>query len=393
MAVAPQPVSLPIAAPVVAPLAIATLSDDLRHNQLICDVGALLLEVGIELQLECIPSDLATVGAVGRIGVPRDAELIVRRQRVAFGVGFREAPLEPVARLWRGLQRRADVLVDQRCCTTLPGSGAASAGNIRDVLLMAQRVLERGPMRTPSDLQRADHWARARESAELVYRVATAEQRTVLLVAPIGRGTGAQQSFADALDRHARAQRLPAPRVVKAGLLAALLSGASGDTRWLAASVMPIDELSAMVAEAIGDTGAWPVVSVGRSATFYDLPASSACAQDPVPVILSVVDQLHRRGQATLGRALMDALLITSAAVCRMREELGGTLTIPVAAFLDGMRANWGRTPTDVPNESRAGQSLAATSRKSRRASMATPHASYTADRVASPSQDRAISV
>ena len=60
----------------------------------------------------------------------------------------------------------------------------------------------------------------------------------------------AQQSFADALERQARVHRLPSPRIVKAGLLAALLCGESSTARWLVASVMPMSELSALATEA-----------------------------------------------------------------------------------------------------------------------------------------------
>jgi hypothetical protein len=332
------------ATPDPSKLPLAVLFDDSQQCQLLHSVQAFLSHVGVELALEGIPRDLACAGTVGRIGVPRDAEIVVQRQQVVIGAGFSEAPLKPVARLWRGLQRRADVIVDTRRCTTLPGSAAACAGNSRDLLLVSQRVVERRLRHSLSDGQRAEHWARAREAAEIVYRAATSEKRTVLLVRPIGRGTGATQEFSDALERHARAQRLPAPRIMKAGLLAALLTGAGGDTRWLVASVVPIDELTGLVAEAIGDTGAWPLVSIGRAATFYDVPLRSVCPHDPTAMVLAIIDQLHRRGQSARASEMSEALVVTVAAVARMREELGGTLSMPTSAFLAGIRANWGRT-------------------------------------------------
>jgi hypothetical protein len=369
-------------------LTLATLFDDPLRCEMVHAVKSFLRDLGVDLEPDSIPADLARGGAVGRIGVPREAELIMRRQRVVFGAGCSELPLAPVARMWRGLQRRADVIVDVRRCATLPGSAAQRAGTTRDVLLVTQRVIERSLPHAPSDSQRADHWARARESAEIVYRIAAAEQRCVLLVRPIGRGTGAQQGFADALERYARAQRLPAPREVKAGLLAALLSGASGETRWLAASVMPIDELSALVTESIGDTGAWPLVSVGRTATFYDMPVAAVCAHDPVPIVLAIVDQLQRRGQVVLARAMFDALVVTSAAVVRMREELGGVLHMPASAFLDGMRANWGRSPVDT-NTSRRG---AEPPRRARKAPTSRFRIEPGADRPAAPLHVHSVS-
>jgi hypothetical protein len=152
----------------------------------------------------------------------------------------------------------------------------------------------------------------------------------------------------EALERQARLQRLPAPRTVKAGLLAALLSGESGCARWLVASAMPIEELSQLTTEAIGDTGPWPVLSLGRGATFYNLPATTSGPSDPVPMLLVLVSMMQRSGQGAFARSLFDATLVTRAAEARMREELGLELSVPADAFLRGVMANWGRSLTDA---------------------------------------------
>ena len=327
-------------------LTVATLFADTMRDGLAHAVQKFLASAGIALDLRSVPASLARGGTVGRIGVPHDAAVIVEQQRVVIGATFGGDPLAPVPRLWRGLQRRADVLLDLRRSLTLPGSDAKRAGNDRDVLLVSQRILERTLRQVRSDASSADEWTRARESAEIVYRLAAAEQRTVMLVLPIGRGTAAQHSFADALERQARVHRVPAPRILKAGLLSALLSGDSTSARWLVASVMPMDELSALATEAIGDTGPWPVVSVGRGATFYDMPMATSDAHDPVPLLLVIVHMLQRSGRAASARALTDALLVTRTAELRMREELGGELPVPTDAFLRGVLANWGRTPS-----------------------------------------------
>ncbi len=331
-----------------AELSVATLFADPHRDRLAQAVQASLSRLAVTIDLRSVPASLARSGTAGRISVPHAAAQIVQRQGAVLGAGFGGDPLTPIARLWRGLQRRADVLVDVRQCTTLSGSDAERAGNQRDVLLVTQRMLDRSVRHSRSDSQSADRWTRARDSAEIVYRMAAAGQRSVLLVLPVGRGIGAQACFADALERHARAQRLPAPRAVKAGLLAALLAGARGDTRWLVASVMPIEELSQLVAEAIGDTGPWPVVSIGRGATFYDMPVASASVDDPVPMLLALVNQLQRSGRVTIARAMFDALTVTMSAEARIREELGGALSVPVDAFLRGVSANWGRAPIRV---------------------------------------------
>ncbi|MBC7842898.1 MAG: hypothetical protein H7099_11320 [Gemmatimonadaceae bacterium] len=337
-----------------ASLTVATLFADPTRDDIALAVRQFLASAGAALDLHALPSSLARGGTVGRIGIPHDAAVIVEQQRAVIGASFGADPLAPVPRLWRGLQRRADVLIDMRRSLTLPGSDAKRAGNERDVLLVSQRILERTLRQARSDAPTADEWTRARESAEIVYRLAAAEQRTVMLVLPIGRGTGAQQSFADALERQARVHRQPAPRIVKAGLLSALLSGDSASARWLAASVMQMDELSALATEAIGDTGPWPVVSVGRGATFYDMPMAASDAHDPVPLLLVIVHMLQRCGRAAGARALMDSLLVTRTAEERMREELGSQLPVPTDAFLRGVLANWGRTPSGAALVDRA---------------------------------------
>lgn len=327
------------------PLSVATLFADPVRDGVAIAVQQFLAAAGVALDLRVVPSSLARGGTVGRIGVPQNAADIVEQQRAVIGASFGDDPLAPVPRLWRGMQRRADVLVDLRQCLTLPGSDAHRAGNKRDVLLLSHRILERTIRQARSDAPSADQWTRARESAETVYRLAIAEQRTVMLVLPVGRGTAAQQSFADALDRQARVHRLPSPRIVKAGLLAALLCGESSTARWLVASVMPMSELSALATEAIGDAGPWPVVSIGRGATFYDMPASAPDAHDPVPLLLVIVHMLQRSGLAASARALCDAVLVTRTAEVRMREELGTDLPVPTEAFLNGVLANRGRSP------------------------------------------------
>lgn len=327
-------------------LAAATLFGDSARDAVLSAVQDFLVNAGAVLDLRSVPASLARARTVGRIGVPQDAAQIMMRQRTVIGANFGGDPRAPVARLWRGLQRRADVLIDARQCTTLPDSEANRSGNVRDVLLISQRFVERNDAHSERDS--AQEWTRARDSAELVYRLAAAEQRTVLLVSPVGRGKRGQQQFIEALERQARVQRLPAPRMVKAGLLAALLCGESGSARWLVVSAMPIEELSDLTAEAIGDAGPWPVLSLGRGATFYSLPANTPRPDDPVPMLLVLVSMMQRSGRGALARSLFDAMLVTRAAEARMREELGMELSVPVDAFLRGVTANWGRSLADA---------------------------------------------
>jgi hypothetical protein len=341
-----------------APLALATLFGADLTDDVMRAVRGLLEHVGAPIDVCRISPALASTGTVGRIGVPYEAVALMRRQRVMVGASFGTCPLEPVSRLWRGLQRRADVVLDVRQCSTMPGSAAAHHGVDRDVLLVAHRVLERaaGPARNTSS---ADQWTRARHAAEIVYRLAASEDRPVLLVLPVGRGTPAQRMFSDALERQATLQRAQAPRCVKAGLLSALLSSDGGAERWLVASVMRMEGLSTLTTEAIGDTGPWPVMSLGRDVTFYDMPTSVRDSGDVLPMLLVLVSALHRSGSATLARALMQALLTTAAAAARMREELGTELIVPHHAFVRGVLANWGRVPFEVPTERSISQRVA----------------------------------
>lgn len=332
--------SLEIPRATVQGLSVATLFADERSASVARAVQALMSRVGAPIDIRHLPAALAHGGTVGRIGVPTAATALMLDQRVMLGSTFGASPLAPVSRLWRGLQRRADVLVDMRQCATLPGSAAALAGAERDVLLVAHRVFERTPR---PDAHPGEQWTRSRDAAELVYRLAAAENRVVLLVLPIGRGSQMQQSFSDALERHARLHRLPTPRTVKAGLLAALLSGEAGSGRWLAASVMRIDALCALTNEAIGDTGPWPVVSMGRDVTFYDTPAASRSADSACAMLLVMASLLKRNGRPALARTLLHALHLTVAAAARMREELGTELQVPTDAFVRGVLANWGR--------------------------------------------------
>lgn len=328
-------------------LTVATLFDDPRLDAALRAVQDFGLTVGAPLLWRPIPSNLARSVSVGRIGVARDAITPMLQQRVVIGATFGADSLAPVTRLWRGLQRRADVLVDMRRCATLPGSAAASAGIERDVVLFSQRVIERGSARRidAAAEESADQWTRARHAAEIAYRVAGAENRPLLLVLPVGRSTESQRFFTDALERHARLHRLTAPRIVKAGLLSALLTGDTGRERWLVASVMTIEALSRTADEAIGDTGPWPVLSLGREASFYAIPKVEPSAIDVLPFLLVLESLLHRGGRLELATQLMDSAMITSEALARMVEELGAPIALPVEAFLGGVLANWGRSP------------------------------------------------
>ncbi|MES3036068.1 MAG: hypothetical protein V4813_18835 [Gemmatimonadota bacterium] len=331
-------------------LRVAALFDDAAQEALLHAFQAFSGQVGLPIECRLIPAALARGGTVGRIGVPREATAVMQAQQVVIGATVGGDPLAPVTRLWRGLQRRAEVTVDLRQCTTLPGSAADRSGNQRDILLFSQRVLDATPRRRRGGAggDMAHEWARARDAAEMAYRVAAAEQRRLLLVLPVGRSTDAQQLFSDALERQARLHRMQPPRTVKAGLLSALLSGDAGRERWLVASVIPIDDLSAMACEAVGDAGPWPVIGVGRHATFCDMPASHGGAPDPLPLMLVISTLLHRNGRAEMARTLLQAALVTSSAERRMREELGSEMPVPVEAYLSGLLANWGRVPVTV---------------------------------------------
>lgn len=341
-------------------LSFASLLDDDRLNRVSLAVTELLRTIGVPLDGKSMPTALARGGTVGRIGVPRAATMLMAQQRVLIGASLGTDPLSPVSRLWRGLQRRADVVVDARQCTTLPGSDADLAGHQRDVLLFSQRLVDgTSRRRSTGDAHgAAGQWSRARQAAEMAYGLAVSEHRQLLLVLPVGRGTAAQQFFTDALERQSRLHRLPAPRTVKAGLLSALLTGDGGRERWLVASVMSIQELSLTAVEAVGDTGPWPVLSFGRTASFYDMPAQAPDESiDPLPFLLVVSSLLQRSGRVDVARTLMHASLVTASAVTRMREELGTSMAVPLDAWMAGVMANWGRAPlAPAPRERRSSE-------------------------------------
>lgn len=341
-----------------AGVSFATLVEDSRLDGVVESVLEMLRTVGAPLSGKSISTELARGGTVGRIGVPHEALRVMSQQRVVIGGSIGTNQLSPVSRLWRGLQRRADVMVDVRQCTTLPGSNADLAGHQRDVLLFSQRMLEGTSRRRANgaDADAAGLWSRARHAAEMAYSLAVTENRPLLLVLPVGRGTASQQFFTDALERQARLHRLPSPRTVKAGLLSALLTGDRGRERWLVASVMSIEELSATAVEAVGDTGPWPMLSFGRAASFYDMPAQPLGEPiDPLPFLLVVSSLLQRGGRADVARTLLHASLITASAVTRMREELGTAFHVPLDAWMAGVIANWGRMPVaPVARERRA---------------------------------------
>ncbi len=344
----PTPLSQPDAAS--APIATQTLSagvlvDDPALAALLGEIGDFLGHTGTQLDVQLIPPTLARGGTVGRIGVPDAAARVMLERSLVIGANRGADPLLPISRLWRGLQRRAGVFADIRASATLPGSAAARAGNECDVLLFSQRILDRAARPSDADGASAFEWNRARQAADLVYRLATSEQRDVIMVLPVGRGTGPQRYLADALERKARQHRMSPPRVVKAGLLSALLAGGSARARWLVTSVMPMDELIAMTDEAIGDTGPWPVLSIGTDASFFDLPAVRTSREQPLAVLLVVIGMLQRVGDAARARALLQSVRLTASAAERMEEELGTELHIPLASFLAGVLANWGRAP------------------------------------------------
>ena len=325
---------------------VATLFGDEASGDVFAAVSALAARVGAPLSCESIPASLARVGTVGRIGVPAIALDLMVQQRVVISSTFGQDSLAPVSRLFRGLQRRADVLVDVRRRATLPRSAASFAGIVRDVTLFSHRTIDRVPVQTsPAAEVLAEQWARARRAAELAFSMASSEQRPILLVLPVGRGTQAQKYFTDALEREARVRRVPPVRTVKAGLLSALLSGSASE-RWLIVSVMPIDAVSAMADEAMGDTGPWPVISHAPDATFYDVPV--AASSDPLAHLLVLVGLLQHGGRAELAQSLEQSVLLTEGARARMEEELGSPIAVPADAFMKGVLANWGRRAPSV---------------------------------------------
>lgn len=341
--------------PATQGLTVASLSAGDTLAQPLATLERLARRLGVSIDVKAIPSGLARAGQVGRIGVPREAAAVMQQQGVLIGSTFGGDPLAPVARLFRGLQRRADVVVDVRPFVTLPGTRLGADSWERDVLLFSQRPLERTTARRDAtNLDDAREQARSRDAAALAYRLCAAERRKLMLVLPVGRGTRAQQAFAEALQQHAIANRLAPPRIVKAGLLAALLSGESGRERWLVSSVIPIDELSAMVSESVGPVVNWPVLSYGRGASFYDLPVTAD--GDAVPLLLVLASLLQRSGRSELAQSLQASVLMTCAARTRAAEELGvSELRVPLDDFVAGVLANWGREPVMAsPRERRS---------------------------------------
>ncbi|MCC7055019.1 MAG: hypothetical protein IT355_17230 [Gemmatimonadaceae bacterium] len=339
---AQQPAQVRPATPVIT---VAALFADTHLPPLLASVERLAHSLGVPLTSRTIPASLARAGQVGRIGLPGEAVNSLLQQGVLISANFGGDPLAPVARLVRGLQRRTDVVVDVRPMLTLPGSPAAAEGWERDVLLFSHRTLERHPAVARSrEADVAQARTRARDAAGLAYRLCTSESRKLVVVLPVGRGTRAQQGFVEALQQQAATAGLTPPRIVKAGLLTALLSGESGRERWLVASVIPIDELSAMIGESLGAVVPWPVLSYGRGASFYDLPVPCA-TEDPVPLLLVLVSLLQRSGRGELAQQLQAAVLMTCGARNRMAEELGVPLRVPFDAFVQGVVTNLGRAP------------------------------------------------
>jgi hypothetical protein len=324
-------------------LSVGTLLDATDADVAAEGLQRLASGVGLPLDHRSISPALARGGTVGRIGVPQDAVAVMRRQRVLIGALNADDALAPVTRLWRGLQRRADVLVDLQHCSTAaddvrgPGTGA------RDLLLCTQRLFERATRRLSLDAESADQWLRARQVAEMAYRIATADGRQVLLVSPIGRGTEAQQLLSEAMHRQARQQRAAAPRTVKAGLLAALLIGDHTRDKQMIVSVMPMDELSALVTEAIGQARRWPVLSVGAETSFYTIQVGADGTSDFGALCHVLVNLAQRAGRPDLAVRLQQALALSTAAADRMREELGAPLHVPATALADAVLANLDR--------------------------------------------------
>ncbi|HYW49831.1 MAG TPA: hypothetical protein VE861_04445 [Gemmatimonadaceae bacterium] len=330
-------VDMPLpAGPITLPL--AALLDD-KDGTLLDTLMHFAARIGVALQAASIPASLARSGTVGRIGVPRESIALMLEKGMLLGSTIGSDALEPVPRLWRGLQRRAGVFVDlQRC-------GTAERAEMRDVLLLSQRVPEwPGLRRSAGEGDTvAAQWLRARQAAEVAYQRAVAEDRRVLLVTPIGRSTDAHRYLRDAMDRQARLHRLPAPRSVKAALLSSLIGAHDGDVRWLVASVTPIHELRTMMSEVLDDITPWPVLSIGTDVTCCDLRHRDTATRDPMSLLLALVTLLEEGGHRTHAATLLDAILLTDAASRRMREELGGTLDVPSNEFLDGVVANFGR--------------------------------------------------
>jgi hypothetical protein len=324
---------------------LAALLDAPDAEPALAALSALCQGLQVQLDLRTMPATLARGGTVGRIGVPQEAVAMMRRQRILLAGSHTQVALTPISRLWRGLQRRADVLIDLRqCVPLLAGAVDGAAGLDRDVLLCSHRVHERAAR--VAEPESADTWRSARESAALAVRIAAAEQRTLVVVTPIGRSTAAQQLVTEAIEREARQQRAPTPRVLTAGLLSALLVSDAGRGRIMAFSVLPVHDLSALVAEAVGEIGAWPVVSVGRDVSFCEMPLAENGHVDTTALALVLVTLLQRTAKSAEAKQLLDAVVLTTRAVARMREELASDFPVSHDAFMAGVLANIGRGPS-----------------------------------------------
>lgn len=340
-AAAPQPP----AAPARPTLPVAGFWDDAGVDEALVAARRVLAHIGVALDPRAVPASIAKGGTVGRIGVPPQALRAVGEAGVALGATLSLDPLAPLPRMWRGLQRRCDVLADVRHCVTLPGSEAHRMGHERDIVLVSQRRTER----SLADWRGAEHdvdgWGRARRVAELAYRLAAADNRRVVLAVPPGRLTAGQKLLAEACDREARQQRAEGVRTVKAGLLAALLTGEAGRHPMVVVSPMSIEELSQTVAAAIGDTGPWPVVAAGERVTFYDVPPVRGAdgGVDPTGILLACVAMLQRQGLSDQATGLLHALRLARAAEARMRPAGEPRLAIGADAFASAVIAHYGR--------------------------------------------------
>ncbi len=335
-----------VAAPARPALSLACFWDDAAVDEALVAARKVLHHLGVSLEPRAVPSSLARGGTVGRIGVPPQALDAVAGAGVALGATLGQSPLAPLPRLWRGLQRRCDVLVDIRHCVTLPGSDAHLLGHERDVILVSQRRVDRtgaGTRATETDL---NGFGRARRVAELAFRLAAADRREVVLAVPPGRLTPAQKQLADACQREAQRLGHEGVRTAKAGLLAALLCGDIGARPWVVVSPMPMDELSAAVAAAIGDTGPWPVIAAGERTTFYDIPSvrgTTTGAVDPTGVLLACVAMLQRQGLREPAYALLHAVRLARAAEARMRTAPATPLPLHADVMARAVIAHLGR--------------------------------------------------
>jgi hypothetical protein len=327
-------------------LSLACFWDDAAVDEALVAARKVLHHLGVSLEPRAVPSSLARGGTVGRIGVPPQALDAVAGAGVALGATLGQSPLAPLPRLWRGLQRRCDVLVDIRHCVTLPGSDAHALGNDRDVILVSQRRVDRVSAAARGAEADLGGWGRARRVAELAYRLAAADRREVVLAVPPGRLTPGQKQLADACQREAQRLGLEGVRTAKAGLLAALLCGDGGARPWVVVSPMPMDELSTAVAAAIGDAGPWPVIAAGERTTFYDIPSVrgvGAGAVDPTGILLACVAMLQRQGLREPAYALLHAVRLARGAEARMRGPAGTPLPLPADVVARTVIAHLGR--------------------------------------------------